>query len=138
MERASNSTDVLSLKGTESETASTAGWSCFSSTAPSRWRRRSPGPSGEEYLTWRQFSREDRDVSVEGIKNKATKLPITDAHFRTGSAVMLPEGTAPSTEGNAPLTSVGALAVALRFNEDRPGSAHARRWPYGLGRLRRQ
>jgi len=79
------------------------------------------GPSGEEYLTWREFSREDRDVPVEGVKNKATKLPITDAHFRTGSAVMLPEGTAPSTDGAPPLTSVGALAVALRFNEDRPG-----------------
>jgi len=79
------------------------------------------GPSGEEYLTWRKLAREDRDVVVEGVRQKALKLPLTDAHFRTGSAVMLPEGTAPAGDASAPLTSVGALAVALRFNADRPG-----------------
>jgi len=79
------------------------------------------GPSGEEYLTWRKLALEDRDLAVEGVTQKALKLPLTDAHFRTGSAVMLPEGTDPSGDGSAPLTSVGALAIALRFNEERPG-----------------
>src|SRR5690606_31647872 len=58
-----------------------------------------PAPTsadGAEYLTWRKLAaKHEQDFAVEGVNNKATVLPITHAHFRTGSAVLLPEGEAP-------------------------------------------
>ena len=79
------------------------------------------GDDGDEYLTWLQRARVVAQEDIEGIHSQAKILPITDAHFRTGSAVMLPEGGAPDKDGKAPLTSPGALATILRFNEERPG-----------------
>ena len=76
---------------------------------------------GEEYLVWKKRAKTLHDDYIEGVKNKVTLLPIVSAHFRTGSAVMLPEGAAPAKDGKAPLTSVGALARALRYNEERSG-----------------
>src|SRR5690606_22228254 len=107
-----------------------------------------PAPTsadGAEYLTWRKLAaRHEQDFAVEGVNNKATVLPITHAHFRTGSAVLLPEGEAPvsgaaaastaaastaaastassgAAGSGASTSSVCALAIALRFNEERPG-----------------
>src|SRR5690606_126396 len=100
---------------------------------------------GAEYLTWRKLAaKHEQDFAVEGVNNKATVLPITHAHFRTGSAVLLPEGEAPvsgaaaastaaastaaastassgAAGSGASTSSVCALAMALRFNEERPG-----------------
>jgi hypothetical protein len=56
----------------------------------------------------------------EDSRKKAIVLPITEAHFRTGSAVMLPEGEAPTTTVGTAVSSTGALAMALRFSADRP------------------
>ncbi len=78
-------------------------------------------PAGEEYLVWRKLAEESVDTNVEGVTQKATVLAVPSAHFRTGSAVLLPEGEAPTTETGTALTSVGMLAMALRFNEEHEG-----------------
>lgn len=60
----------------------------------------------------------------------AHHLELLDAFFRTGSATVLPEGETPAgasrgdtgvTGGKSALTSVGAFATLLRFNEENPG-----------------
>jgi outer membrane protein OmpA-like peptidoglycan-associated protein len=83
-----------------------------------------PAPTsakGQEYLTWRKLSEEDTDENVEGVTQKATFVQVPSAHFRTGSAVLLPEGESPTSGTGTALSSVGMLALALRFNEERPG-----------------
>lgn len=51
-----------------------------------------------------------------------TFVELGDAHFRTDSAVVLPEGEAPNAKGkHQALASVGLIAQALRFNEEHPG-----------------
>src|SRR5690606_16096515 len=77
-------------------------------------------------LLWRkQAAKNLHDFSVEGVNNKATVLSLRHSHFRTGSAVLLPEGETPvsgiATGSGASVSSVCALAMALRFNEERPG-----------------
>jgi len=80
-----------------------------------------PGsPNGPEYLEWRARAQETEDLEVAGIQNEVTIVPITPAHFRTGSAAMLPEGETPTKDVGTATTSVGALAMALRFNEEHP------------------
>lgn len=76
---------------------------------------------GPEYIEWRKRAEEERDVAVEKEVQTAKYFAVRSAQFRTGSAVMLPEGDAPNTDGTAPLTSVGILASALRYNEEYPG-----------------
>ncbi len=76
---------------------------------------------GPEYIDWRKRAEEESDVAVEREVQEAKYLAVRNAQFRSASAVMLPEGDAPSTGGNAPLTSVGLLATALRYNEEHPG-----------------
>jgi outer membrane protein OmpA-like peptidoglycan-associated protein len=81
-----------------------------------------PGTAdGPEYLEWRARADETRDHEVAGIQNEATIVPIEPAHFRTGSAVLLPEGEAPTSDVGTATASVGALASALRFNQEHPG-----------------
>ena len=81
-----------------------------------------PGsPDGPEYLEWRARALETEDHEVAAVRNVATVVPIAAAHFRTGSAVLLPEGEAPTTDVGTATTSVGALAMALRFNQENPG-----------------
>jgi outer membrane protein OmpA-like peptidoglycan-associated protein len=83
-----------------------------------------PGSAdGPEYLEWRARAAETEDHEVAGIQNELTIVPIESAHFRTGSAVLLPEGEAPTTDVGTATTSVGALAMALRFNEEHPGQS---------------
>ncbi len=81
-----------------------------------------PGDAkGTEYLSWRSLSEADQEVVVAEFKNQARVMHLPSAHFRTGSAVLLPEGEAPTTGQGTALTSVGMLATALRFNEEHPG-----------------
>lgn len=79
------------------------------------------GPDGVEYLEWRARAQETEDHEIAPIQNEVTLVPITAAHFRTGSAVLLPEGEAPSADEDTATTSVGALAMALRFNQEHSG-----------------
>lgn len=78
-------------------------------------------PDGPEYLEWRARAQETEDHEVGSIQSEATLVPIGAAHFRTGSAVLLPEGESPTSDVGTATTSVGALAMALRFNEEHPG-----------------
>jgi outer membrane protein OmpA-like peptidoglycan-associated protein len=86
-----------------------------------------PGPNSKagstEYPLWRK-----RVVEVVELRAGDTDGPkvnfveIGDAHFRTNSAVVLPEGEAPDQKGShAALTSVGLIATVLRFNEEHAG-----------------
>jgi outer membrane protein OmpA-like peptidoglycan-associated protein len=51
-----------------------------------------------------------------------TFVELGDAHFRTDSAVVLPEGEDPNGQGkHQALTSVGLIAQVLRFNDEHPG-----------------
>ncbi|HYP88485.1 MAG TPA: OmpA family protein, partial [Polyangiaceae bacterium] len=78
-------------------------------------------PDGPEYLEWRARAAETEDHEIAGVQNEATIVPISPAHFRTGSAVLLPEGESPTSDVGTATTSVGALALALRFNQEHPG-----------------
>lgn len=48
-------------------------------------------------------------------------LEMAGASFRLKSAVVLPEGEDPSAENHQSLSSIGAFASVLRFNEESPG-----------------
>jgi outer membrane protein OmpA-like peptidoglycan-associated protein len=76
-----------------------------------------------EYPTWRR--RVTRVVDLHPDDPEAAKVhfvELADAHFRTNSAVVLPEGEDPDQSGeHQALTSMGLIAVALRFNQLRPG-----------------
>jgi outer membrane protein OmpA-like peptidoglycan-associated protein len=86
-----------------------------------------PGPNSKagskEYPLWRK-----RVVEVVELRPgdpdapNVTFVEIADAHFRTNSAVVLPEGESPS-EGvpQKAVSAVGLIATALRFNEEHPG-----------------
>jgi len=88
-----------------------------------------PPPPGEtstsdspEYPKWRE--RVAEVVALAAGDPEAAKLTfveLSDAHFRTNSAVVLPEGEAPDASGEHPaITSVGLIAAALRFNDEHP------------------
>lgn len=90
----------------------------------------SPPPPGEnsaaastQYPKWRE-----RVASIEDLQAndpdapQVTFVEMTDAHFRTNSAVLLPEGEDPEADGDhQALTSVGVIATALRFNDEHAG-----------------
>jgi outer membrane protein OmpA-like peptidoglycan-associated protein len=86
-----------------------------------------PGPSSKanspEYAKWRERVRsvvELRDDDLDAPR--VTFVEMADAHFRTNSAVILPEGEDPDQEGeHQALSSVGLIATALRFNEENAG-----------------
>jgi outer membrane protein OmpA-like peptidoglycan-associated protein len=86
-----------------------------------------PGPNSKpksvEYPLWRK-----RVVETVELRPGDPDAPevrfveISDAHFRTNSAVVMPEGEAPGRgDEHAALTSVGLIAAALRFNDEHPG-----------------
>jgi outer membrane protein OmpA-like peptidoglycan-associated protein len=76
-----------------------------------------------EYPTWRR--RVARLVDLHPDDPEAAKVnfvELADAHFRTNSAVVLPEGENPDQAGeHEALTTMGLISVALRFNQLRPG-----------------
>jgi hypothetical protein len=76
-------------------------------------------PTGDCKLTIGKPEHASEPLEPEDERLKAIVLPITEAHFRTGSAVMLPEGESPTTTVGTAVSSVGALAIALRFSSDR-------------------
>lgn len=89
-----------------------------------------PPPPGEnsaagspEYPLWRK--RVAAVVELEANDPDApdvTFAEISDGHFRTDSAVVLPEGEDPDAAGaHQALSSVGLIAQALRFNEEHDG-----------------
>ncbi len=93
-----------------------------------------PGkPDGPEYLQWRKLAVDNIDVTAAGVQSKVTQVELEDVLFRTNSAVVLPEGETPEgtdsgqTDGENPpaarsaVTSIGAFAAILRFNEEHPG-----------------
>jgi len=80
-------------------------------------------PGSPEYPKWR--ARVVETVELKAGDPEAAQLTfveLSDAHFRTNSAVVLPEGENPGESGEHPaLTSVGLIANALRFNDEHPG-----------------
>jgi outer membrane protein OmpA-like peptidoglycan-associated protein len=81
-------------------------------------------PGSGEYPTWRKLAIETHDFSPDELAGpRVIFMELVDAHFRSNSAVVLPEGEAPS-ENEAELqslTAVGAFATALRFNQENRG-----------------
>jgi hypothetical protein len=66
-------------------------------------------PKGEEYLVWRNRSATILDEDVAGATQKATVVQVPSAHYRTGSAVLLPEGESPTAGTGTATSSVGML-----------------------------
>jgi outer membrane protein OmpA-like peptidoglycan-associated protein len=78
------------------------------------------GPGALEYPKWLERVVETVELE-EGDPDLAavTFIELTDAHFRTNSAVVLPEGEAPDESGDhQAIGSVGIVARALRFNDE--------------------
>lgn len=77
------------------------------------------GPGSAEYPLWRKRVVESVKLEPDDPDAPEVKfVELADAHFRTDSAVVLPEGEDPDdTGGHQALTSVGLIAQALRFNE---------------------
>ncbi|HKO47589.1 MAG TPA: OmpA family protein, partial [Polyangiaceae bacterium] len=89
-----------------------------------------PAPPGDnssrgskQYPAWRKRVEETVELRAEDADGpKVTFIEMADAHFRTNSAVVLPEGENPDARGShQAFTSVGVIATALRFNEEHPG-----------------
>ena len=90
-----------------------------------------PAPPGEnskagstQYPAWRKSV--IQTVVIEPSDAEAlrtTFVELADAHFRTNSAVVLPEGETPTKDEStgAALTAVGVFATVLRFNAEHPG-----------------
>jgi len=80
-------------------------------------------PGSREYPLWRQRVAEVVELRADDLAGpKVTFVELADAHFRTDSAVVLPEGENPDQAGeHEALTSAGLIATALRFNEENPG-----------------
>ena len=78
------------------------------------------GAGGTEYPKW--LERVIATVELEeGDPDAAvvTFIEMADAHFRTNSAVVLPEGENPDDSGEHPaIGSIGIIARALRFNDE--------------------
>lgn len=81
-------------------------------------------PGGIQYLRWREsviqtvvLAPVDQDVL------QTTFVELADAHFRTNSAVVLPEGETPTKDEatGAAITSIGVFATTLRLNQEQPG-----------------
>jgi outer membrane protein OmpA-like peptidoglycan-associated protein len=85
-----------------------------------------PGPTSKpgspEYPLWRK--RVESIVELDADDPEAARVTfveMTDAHFRTDSAVVMPEGESPNDDGNGQAaTAVGVIATALRFVEANP------------------
>jgi outer membrane protein OmpA-like peptidoglycan-associated protein len=89
-----------------------------------------PPPPGQnskagstQYPAWRKRVAEIIELRADDLDGpKVTFIEMADAHFRSNSAVVLPEGEDPDKTGaHQALTSVGVIAAALRFNEEHPG-----------------
>ena len=81
------------------------------------------GPGSPEYPLWRKRVAETVDLEPsDPDAPRVTFVELADAHFRTDSAVVLPEGEDPDASGqHQAFTSVGLIAEALRFNDEHAG-----------------
>ncbi|MEP7049159.1 MAG: OmpA family protein [Pseudomonadota bacterium] len=81
------------------------------------------GPEGTQYPQWRNRVDETVELRADDLNGpKVTFIEMADAHFRTNSAVVLPEGENPDQSGShQAFTSAGVIATALRFNDEHPG-----------------
>lgn len=77
-------------------------------------------PGSAEYGLWRKRVSERVELREGDFQGpKVTFVELADAHFRTDSAVVLPEGEDPSGDGeHQAYSSVGVIATALRFNDE--------------------
>jgi hypothetical protein len=89
-----------------------------------------PPPPGEtskpgslEYPLWRARVVETIELGPDPGGPKVKFIELYDSLMRTNSAVVLPEGEAPSDAAadHQSLTSVSGFALVLRLNEERPG-----------------
>ncbi|MGE5787890.1 MAG: peptidoglycan-binding protein, partial [Myxococcales bacterium] len=64
-----------------------------------------------------------KTLSIRPAKKRAVLIEMHDTLFRTGSAVVNPEGEAPSTVvgEHDSITTVGLVATILRYNEEHEG-----------------
>ncbi|HMA97499.1 MAG TPA: OmpA family protein, partial [Polyangiaceae bacterium] len=64
-----------------------------------------------------------KTLSIRPAKKRAVLIEMHDTLFRTGSAVVNPEGEAPSTAvgEHESITTVGLVATILRYNEEHEG-----------------
>jgi outer membrane protein OmpA-like peptidoglycan-associated protein len=74
-------------------------------------------PGSTEYPKWRKRAQIVQDFEPGDARAAIKLIELEDALFRTNSAVLMPEGEAPSATEHGAVTSVGILAKALRFNE---------------------
>lgn len=90
-----------------------------------------PPPPGQnskagspEYPAWRKSVSLVHDLTADTLEGPVlTFIELVDAHFRTNSAVILPEGETPTSDPGQleSLTSVGVFATVLRYNDEHPG-----------------
>ncbi len=85
-----------------------------------------PGPNSKplskEYPLWRKRVASIVELTPETDGPLVAFVEFADAHFRSDSAVVLPEGEDPDATGeHQAITSVGLVATALRYNEDHAG-----------------
>jgi len=83
-----------------------------------------PKPPGEnsragstQYPEWRERSQLVETFEPADALTAAKLIEVEDALFRTNSAVLMPEGEAPSSSEHGSTNGIGILARALRFNE---------------------
>ena len=81
------------------------------------------GPGSTQYPAWRKRVDETVELTAgEADGPKVVFVELADAHFRTNSAVVMPEGEVPDNSGKQQASSsVGVIATALRFNDEHPG-----------------
>ncbi len=92
-----------------------------------------PAPPGEnspagstQYPAWRKSVVQTHDLRAGPLNGpKLTFVELLDSHFRTNSAVVLPEGEAPNQDSGKleSLSSVGVFATALRFLQEHPNQS---------------
>lgn len=83
-----------------------------------------PGaPDGDEYLRWFQLARRAIELDAVGSGRRLFSAELVDALFRTNSAVVLPEGEAPSSGSHEAITGIGVFSSVLRFVDEHPGKS---------------
>ena len=84
---------------------------------------KSSKPGSKEYPLWRKRVVEKVVLRPDDRAGpKVQFVELQDAHFRTDSAVVLPDGEAPDQQGqHGALSAAGFIATVLRVNEEQPG-----------------
>ena len=93
----------------------------FGITPPPPSKNSKPGST--QYPAWRDRVTEFVELTAGDLDGpEVIFAELADAHFRTNSAVVLPEGEVPDGDGgHESLSSVGVIATTLRFNEEHEG-----------------